>query len=75
MSGQRCRGQEGAFRPCWETAGAASPSPSATRAPDTKYGDYVKPKEQASPRGAYAVPATNHPPDDMIDDLSEEEID
>ena len=55
--------------------GAASPSPGATRAPDTKYGDYVKPKEQASPRGAYSVPSTNHPPDDLIDDLSEEEID
>ena len=45
------------------------------RAPDTKYADYVKPKEEASPRGAYSVPSTNHPPDDLIDDLSEEEID
>jgi len=55
--------------------GVASPSPSAMRAPDTKYADYVKPKEEASPRGAYSVPSTNHPPDDLIDDLSEEEID
>ena len=71
----RARRPEDGRRADEPTVGHLPRAQGATRAPDTKYGDYVKPKEQASPRGAYSVPSTNHPPDDLIDDLSEEEID
>ena len=55
-----------------EASPVPAPAPSAGR-----FSGYEPPKEE-TPRqqggGAFSGPGVNHPPDDLIDDLSEEEL-